>query len=49
MLSDGNFLFLHNSATLSSDIVSDSFGSYNVGYVIISSDGSNILQRSQVH
>ena len=47
LLSDGNFLFLHNSASVSSNS-SGSFGSYNVGYVIISSDASTIIQRSQV-
>ena len=47
-LSNGNFLFLHNSATVSSRPSAGSFGSYNVGWVIISSDGLTILQRSQV-
>jgi hypothetical protein len=47
-LSNGNFLFLHNSATVSSRPNAGSFGSYNVGWVIISSDGLDILQRSQV-
>ena len=45
-LSDGNLLFLYNSATVSSRPGSASFGSYNVGWVIISSDGLSILQRS---
>ena len=47
-LSDGNFLFLYNSATVSSRTGTGSFGSYNVGWVIISRDGLTILQRSQV-
>ena len=47
-LNDGNFLFLYNSATVSSRTGTGSFGSYNVGWVIISRDGLTILQRSQV-